>query len=93
MTGPNGNSIFIPAAGYRYGDSSNSVGSYGFYWTSSLSTISGSDTSHPLSFGPDFVAYGSYQRYFGLPIRPVYDDYQTPQTTGDIESTERDPWN
>ena len=93
VTGPNGNSIFIPAAGYRYGDSSNSVGSYGFYWTSSLSTISGSDTSHPLSFGPDFVAYGSYQRYFGLPIRPVYDDYQTPQTTGDIESTERDPWN
>ena len=72
VTGPNGNSIFIPAAGYRYGDSFDSVGSYGFYWTSSLSTVSGSDTSHPLSFGSDFVAYGSYQRYSGLPIRPVY---------------------
>lgn len=93
VTGSNGNSIFIPAAGYRYGDSSNSVGSYGFYWTSSLSTISGSDISHPLSFGPNFVAYGSYQRYFGLPIRPVYDDHQIPPTTGDIEGTEREPWN
>ncbi len=77
VTGPNGNSIFIPAAGYRYGDSFDSVGSYGFYWTSSLSTVSGSDTSHPLSFGSDFVAYGSYQRYSGLPIRPVYGESKT----------------
>ena len=77
VTGPNGNSIFIPAAGYRYGDSFDSVGSYGFYWTSSLSTVSGSDTSHPLSFGSDFVAFGSYQRYSGLPIRPVYGESKT----------------
>ena len=34
VTGPNGNSIFLPAAGYRYGSSSSLVGSYGYYWSS-----------------------------------------------------------
>jgi hypothetical protein len=34
VTGPNGNSIFLPAAGSRYGASSHGVGSYGFYWSS-----------------------------------------------------------
>ena len=38
VTGSNGNSIFIPAAGYR-GDSSLSfAGGYGYYWSSSLYT-------------------------------------------------------
>lgn len=36
VTGPNGRSIFLPAAGYRSGSSSNSVGYSGGYWSSSL---------------------------------------------------------
>lgn len=36
VTGPNGNSIFLPAAGYRGGVSVNDVGSYGYYWSSSF---------------------------------------------------------
>ena len=34
VTGSNGNSIFLPAAGYRYGTSSSYVGSRGYYWSS-----------------------------------------------------------
>ena len=34
VTGPNGNSIFLPAAGYRYGSSLYSAGERGDYWSS-----------------------------------------------------------
>ena len=36
VTGPNGNSIFLPAASCRYGSSVNNVGSSGSYWSASL---------------------------------------------------------
>ena len=39
VTGPNGNSIFLPAAGYRSGSSLSDAGSYGYYWSSSLDEI------------------------------------------------------
>ena len=35
ITGPNGNSIFLPAAGYRDGTGVGNVGSGGYYWSSS----------------------------------------------------------
>lgn len=38
FTGPNGNSLFLPAAGYRWDSSLNDDGSYGLYWSSSLYT-------------------------------------------------------
>lgn len=38
VTGPNGNSMFLPAAGLREGDSPSSDGSLGFYWSRELST-------------------------------------------------------
>ena len=34
----NGNSIFLPAAGFRYGTYLNGQGSIGYYWSSSLNT-------------------------------------------------------
>ncbi|MCD8302235.1 MAG: DUF1566 domain-containing protein, partial [Prevotellaceae bacterium] len=34
VTGPNGNSIFLPAAGWRYGTSLLGAGDYGYYWSS-----------------------------------------------------------
>ena len=42
----NGNSIFFPAAGWRYGSSLNSVGETGYYWSS---TPYESGTSHACS--------------------------------------------
>ena len=34
VIGSNGNSIFLPAAGYRYGSSLDETGEYGYYWNS-----------------------------------------------------------
>lgn len=41
VTGPNGNSIFLPAAGYRWWSSSNLVGSSGYYWSSTPNEVDG----------------------------------------------------
>ena len=38
FTASNGNSLFLPAAGYRQYSSLNHAGSYGLYWSSSLYT-------------------------------------------------------
>ena len=38
FTATNGNSLFLPAAGYRHGSSLDNVGTYGYYWSSSLYT-------------------------------------------------------
>ncbi|MCQ2117502.1 MAG: hypothetical protein MJY76_05140, partial [Bacteroidales bacterium] len=66
----NGRSIFLPAAGYRNGSSSYDVGSYGDYWSSSLST-SGSDGAYGLAFGSSGVGWhGSYRRN-GRSVRAV----------------------
>ena len=35
LTGPNGNTIFLPAAGYRSGTTVSSAGLGGYYWSSS----------------------------------------------------------
>lgn len=57
----NGNSIFLPAAGYYYGTGLFSVGLYSEYWTSSLKE----DNSHQ--------AYNSFfargDRYWGFALR------------------------
>ena len=70
VTGPNGNSIFLPAAGWRDGTDSNYVGEYGYYWSGTLSTSS-SDYARNLYFdGGDHDTGGRYRR-FGLSVRPV----------------------
>ena len=69
VTGPNGNSIFLPAAGNR-GESLYDVGSNGYYWTSSPYE-SDSNYAYNLYFssGNHFVGYNS--RYWGFTVRPV----------------------
>lgn len=68
VTGPNGNSIFLPAAGYRYGSSSYYVGSDGGYWSSTPDDGLGACSL-------DFYSGDRYwnwdSRYYGLPVRPV----------------------
>lgn len=71
VVGPNGNSLFLPAAGYRYYSSSNSVGSSGHYWSSSLYS-SYSIVAYYLYFGSSDVVYSDCSdRYFGRAVRPV----------------------
>jgi hypothetical protein len=72
VTGPNGNSIFIPAAG-GFGSSLGSAGVRGYYWTSSLG-MSSMDGSI-LYFGSGSFKRSSLYRDSGYPIRPVYGEY------------------
>lgn len=66
----NGNSIFLPAAGYRYDTNLNDAGSDGGYWSSSL--IAGSPSyAWYFYFNSDDVRRSGYCRYHGRSVRPV----------------------
>ena len=67
----NGNSIFLPAAGLRSYSDLSRAGSYGDYWSSSLSE-SGPDGAFSLDVYSGGALWGSgYVRYGGLSVRPV----------------------
>ena len=66
----NGKSIFLPAAGSRYVSSLLNAGSYGYYWSSSLSTSNTSD-AYCLYFDSSYVDWYFYDRYYGRSVRPV----------------------
>ncbi len=70
VIGPNGNSIFLPAAGYMVGGTLNNAGSYGYYWSSSLNTYY-PDNAYYVDFNSDNVDWGNYSRCDGLAVRPV----------------------
>ena len=71
VTATNGNSIFLPAAGYRYGTNLGSAGSLGPYWSSSLSTDS-PNRAWGVNFGSGGVGrYNFGNRYYGHSVRPV----------------------
>ncbi len=70
ITGKNGNSIFLPAAGRMDDTNLYYDGSYGYYWSSSL------DPDNPHSAWSFYVYSQScywtcYTRCTGLPVRPV----------------------
>lgn len=70
VTGPNGNSIFLPAAGCRNGESLRVAGSRGGYW--SATPYSYSDLAYDLGFSSDdYVWYGGDTRSIGRSVRPV----------------------
>ena len=66
----NGNSIFLPAAGYRGGTYLSKEGSNGYYWSSSLSE---GDPGYAwdLDFYSGFVSSYDRDRYYGHTVRPV----------------------
>lgn len=71
VTGPNGNSIFLPAAGYRGGTGVDYRGSDGYYRSSSLYSNFSSYYACGLIFDTgDRGWYGSY-RCYGQSVRPV----------------------
>ena len=70
VTGPNGASVFLPAAGYRWHDSLDNSG-YGLYWSSSLYP-SLDDDAYYLSFDSGGAYWNSnYYRYGGHSVRAV----------------------
>ncbi len=66
----NGNSIFLPAAGSRLGDELSNGGSYGYYWSSTLSQV-GSDLPWYVYFGASGAGREHYGRHLGRSVRPV----------------------
>ena len=70
VTGPNGNSIFLPAAGYRNGSSFRGAGSVGNYW-SSTPYGSYSGNAYYLYFNSGNHYMDSSRRYYGQSVRPV----------------------
>ncbi|MCD7721667.1 MAG: zinc-ribbon domain-containing protein [Prevotellaceae bacterium] len=70
VTGPNGNSIFLPAAGFRCGASLLDAGEYGFYW-SATPIESYTRHAYELYFGSGyFYRYGA-SRDYGQSVRAV----------------------
>ena len=72
VTGPNGNSIFLPAAGNRDGTSLNYAGSYGCYW-SSPPYESTTQRAYYLDFNSYHHVTHWDNRYYGHSVRPVSD--------------------
>ena len=96
VKGPNGNCIFLPAAGDRNGATINEVGVSSNYYSKSLSTER-SDASYGLGFNKEFYTKYICGRFLGLSVRPVLpscntrDGYLTIErndTLVEIDSTE-----
>ena len=73
VTGPSGNSIFLPAAGYRYGTTEDYMemrGNTAYYWTS---TKYASNQAYNLEFYKSFkgVDANGHNGYDGHSVRPV----------------------
>lgn len=73
VTGPNGNYIFLPAAGCRYGGELSDAGSNGGYW-SSLADYGHSYCyyAYGLNFSSGYAGISfNYDCCYGLSVRPV----------------------
>ena len=71
VTGPNGATIFLPAAGVRGYDDHYNEGWCGHYWLSSL-FYGDEDSANYLYYFSDLWFYDSYEeRFYGLSVRPV----------------------
>lgn len=71
VTGTNGNSIVLPAAGIIScgGDVAGAVGSFGFYWSSTADT---SDRAWSLNFNSTDMVLGNGNRCQGMSVRLVH---------------------
>ena len=72
VTGPNGNSIFLPAAGCYRDLSVLNRGKYGTYWFGTLYEDDGlNSNAYYLSFNYSYLDWHYCARSCGLSIRPV----------------------
>ena len=70
VTGPSGKSIFLPAAGGRYGTRLDDAGASGLYWSCSLETNNPFNAMY-VTFDSGNVYWGFKYRCYGLSVRPV----------------------
>ena len=82
----NGNSIFLPAAGYYYDNSSNRARSYGYYWSSLLS-MGNPDNAWFVYYDTDNKYGEDGNRYYGRSIRAVFGEYKVEETPPIVTTT------
>ena len=70
VTGPNGNSIFLPAAGYHYDNMFSGAVVSGYYWSSSLSTDD-ARFGWSMDFSDGYFTMCEETRYYGESVRAV----------------------
>lgn len=70
VTGVNGNSIFLPAAGYHSYDELLNLGSFSFYWTRDLSA-SAVNFAYCMTFDADGYGWWHFYRDSGITVRAV----------------------
>ena len=70
VTGPNGKSIFLPAAGYRYDSDLDDAGSDGWYWSASLYESNQNGAWYLDFYSTDYGTYGNI-RDCGHTVRAV----------------------
>ena len=70
VSGPNGNSIFLPAAGCRLGSSLYDAGSHGSVWSSTPYDYY-DGYAYGLSFSCGYHGMDYYGRRDGRSVRPV----------------------
>ncbi|MBR6457262.1 MAG: PEGA domain-containing protein [Bacteroidales bacterium] len=78
VTGPNGNSIFLPAAGIRKGTKLEKAGSDGAYWSSSL-CLDSPRLAWIKNVNNEVSPFPKNYRNFGLSIRPVLNEEEEPE--------------
>lgn len=66
----NGNSIFLPAAGYRFGSSLGCAGTHGYYWSNTICTTH-PDIAYSIRVYKSYVDWDYNNRYIGYSVRPV----------------------
>ena len=72
VTGSNGNSFFLPAAGNWYSTTHANADADGYYWATSCATGVSCSRAWSFNFTSDSVVEGyKYSRYVGFPVRPV----------------------
>jgi hypothetical protein len=67
----NGNSIFLPATGYRVSSEFKMAGAFGNYWSSTLYSDYISNGAYVLDFGSIEKRWSDSGRFCGLSVRPV----------------------
>ena len=80
VTGPNGNSIFLPAAGYRYDRYDTNLsysGSTGYYWSGSLFKSYSCNACYLYSRS-GYSRWEYNVRHLGYSVRPVCDEPAAP---------------
>ena len=72
---PNGSTIFLPAAGDRWNVNTYSVGSVGYYCSSTQSPYHSYNASY-LTFSSGYTTWGNDSRSGGLSVRPVFSEQE-----------------